>query len=120
MRFTELLPIRSEEEFTAVKEAALKDNHLPLWASHYLRREKLITGFVGLEDYVPFVHLWSHTKEMAAADSFSMLNAVENIMRYKGKRGLIIPAHSSSTFSNHLTRVGYNKMFDTTIYFKPL
>jgi len=120
-RFTELVPIRTQEEFAIVQKAATEDNHLPLWASHYMRRGvDGITGFAGLEDYYPFVHLWSHTKKMAAMDSFSMLNGMENYLRCKGKRGIIIPAYAGSTFIGHLARAGYTQMFDTTIHYKAL
>ena len=121
MRFTELTPIRSQAEFDELSRASALDNHIPLWASHIMRRQHDgITGFAGLEDHVPFVHLWSHTKKMAAADSFSMLNGMENYLRLKGKRGLIVPAHFTSTFTDQLPQAGYTRMFDTTIYFKPL
>ncbi len=121
MRFSELKPITSKEEQEALVKAAEEDNHCPVFASHYLNRERDgIVGFAGLEDYVPFVHIWTHTKKMAAPDSFSVLNAIENYLRLKKKKGLIIPAHSTSTFNGHLQRAGYAKLFDTTIFFKPL
>jgi hypothetical protein len=119
MRFTELVPIRTVEEFEKLKQAAFDDNHFPLWANYFMRRGDQITGFAGI-DSVAFTHLWSHTKHMSAADSFSMLNAIENILRLKGHQGMIIPAHNTSTFNGHLEKAGYDKMFDTTIFYKKL
>jgi len=121
-RFTELLPIRTQEEFDALQKAAQADNHISAWASHYLRRDDAITGFAGLEDHCPMVHLWAHTKLMAAQDSFSMLNAIENIQRCRGKRGIIIPSHANSTFNSKdlLKRAGYTHFTDTSLYFKSL
>jgi hypothetical protein len=120
MRFTELLPIRSQEEFLRLQEEAKKDNHIPLGASHYFRRDGQITGFAGLDNQIPCVHLWSHTQRMSAADSFSMLNAIENYNRLLGKTGIIIPQHAGSAFEGHLERVGYTKVFNSFIYMKSL
>jgi len=119
MKFTELVPIRTAEEFEALKEAAIAEEHLPLWASHYMRRGNTITGFAGIES-VPFVHLWSSVKHMAAADSFSMLNSIENLLRMRNHRGMIIPAHETSTFTNQLGKAGYKNLFQTNIHFKAL
>jgi hypothetical protein len=119
MRFTELVPIRTVEEFEKLKQAAFDDNHFPLWANYYLRRGETVTGFAGI-DSIPFTHLWAHTKHMSAADSFSMLNTIENLLRLKGHKGTIVPLHESSTFNGHLEKAGYTKMFDTTIFYKKL
>lgn len=96
------------DEYIDLCRLAKLDNHGVIVPTHLIQKDGATIGYysIGIPGK-PVVMGWMSTKELAARESFSLLNRVENHVAMNGGNGLILPIPLSSPFHPVMKSMGY-------------
>ena len=101
-RNIQINPISSQEMLTAVKEAALKDGHEPLFPTHAVIKDGEIVGsFCTIS---PTVYWWLDSKKTNVTDTAMVLQSVDTLINNEGYIGYAMPVHPRSPYHKFLMK----------------
>ena len=99
-RNLQINPISSQEMLDAVKKAASKDSHEPLFATHAVIKDGEIVGsFCTLSTTV---YWWLDSKKTDVTDTAIVLQSVDTLINNEGYIGYAMPVHPSSPYHKFL------------------
>ena len=114
-----LVPLRTPQEFTLLQTVAAADQHTVIGPSHLVTKAGEVLGYASLGT-VPMLHVWLDRHPATAGDSLRMLETAEALLADKGVRLVIMPCAEHSPFSQHMERLGFQKLGATVLWAKNL
>jgi len=117
--FPLLRRLRSTQDLLRVEEAAARDSHRVVGATHLIEKDGLVVGYASLGG-VPLVNVWLDSQRVSPRESVSLLNLGENLLAAQGSAAVLMPCAEQSPFSPLMGRLGYERLGPTTLYMKGL
>ena len=117
--FPQVVPITSEAELAALRDAAAADKHGTLLPTHIIWKNRKIAGCFSVAR-VPLVTTWLSTTDMHGRDTLIAVNAVENIVSGLGGGLIVAPVQKDSPLFPVMERLGYSPCGEFTLFQKNL
>ena len=114
-----LRPLRNEEELKRLVKAAADDGHLVWGATFLVEKAGELVGYVGL-DSVPTYQGWLHTQKIGPFESASVISQVENHVRMRNGRNLLLLLPETSPFCPVIHRFNYRHLANAQLHIKTL
>lgn len=114
-----LVPLKDNVTAKRLFEAAAADDHTVIAPTHVMMRGEQIIGYLSL-GAMPVIQSWFDSKAGHALDSLKMIEMGEAIIASQGAVAYQVAVSESSPFAPHMERLGYKKVFTTTLWQKQL
>jgi hypothetical protein len=111
-------PIKSQEELDAVVKLANNDGHLLAAPTHLVLDSE--NNIIGSLSFIPTVLVWMDTKKNHVRDSIKVKELYENHLAMNGCNVVCVPCTKESPYFQLMTKDGYVKLCDTTLFVKGL
>lgn len=114
-----LVPLKDNVTAKRLFEAAAADDHMVIAPTHVMMRGEQIIGYLSL-GAMPVVQSWFDSKSGHVLDSLKMIEMGEAILASQGAQVYQVAVSENSPFAPHMERLGYTKVFTTTLWQKQL
>tara|TARA_R110000868_G_scaffold410218_1_gene697665 strand:+ start:56 stop:421 length:366 start_codon:yes stop_codon:yes gene_type:complete len=112
--------IRTPDEYKAVIEAARADSDNINWPSHVVKDTKgTVIGAASVAS-VPLLLVWNNSQTVKVRDSLHLQRIYRSIMETKGHTGYFVACNKNSPYNKHMQDFGYNKVWETEIFYEQL
>lgn len=114
-----LVPLKDNVTAKRLFEAAAADNHTVIAPTHVMMRGEQIIGYLSL-GAMPVVQSWFDSKAGHVLDSLKMIEMGEAVITSQGAQVYQVAVSEDSPFAPHMERLGYTRVFTTTLWQKQL
>ena len=114
----DIIPGKPEHAMALVRAAA-EDGHSVLEATHIIKKDGRICGFLAVGS-VPMFFGWLHSDRTTNRDSLTALEFVEAEAKAHGARFIFLPTGSESPLTPYLPKVGFHKLKFDQVWIKQL
>ncbi len=106
--FAGLERIKTKEEFLELVAKAKEDSHGVFEPTLAVKKDGKLVGYfsIGQPGFVT-VFAWLSTKEMAARESFHLINTVEGMASANGAKAICFPVPKDSPFHPLMKEMGF-------------
>ena len=112
--------IKTTDEYKACIEAAKADNDNINWPTHVVRSNtNEIIGCASVAS-VPLLLVWNCSDKVKVRDSLHLQRIYRSIMETKGHTGYFVACNKHSPYNKHMPALGYNKVWETEIFYEQL
>lgn len=99
--------------------AAARDNHTVLGATHVMVRGERVVGYLSLGGQMT-VQCWFHSAIKNPRHSKDMIRHAETLMRNSGVKNYVVCCAAESPFTPNMERLGFTKLGATVLWQKSL
>ena len=114
-----LVPLKDNVTAKRLFEAAAADDHTVIAPTHVMLRGEEIIGYLSLGG-MPVVQSWFDSKSLHVLDSIKMIEMADAVMASQGVQAYQVAVSEESPFKEHMVRLGYTRVFTTTLWQKQL
>lgn len=114
-----LVPLKDNATARRLFEAAAADDHTVIAPTHVMVRGEQIIGYLSL-GAMPVVQSWFDSKSGHVLDSLKMIEMGEAVIASQGASAYQVAVSENSPFAPHMERLGYKRVFTTTLWQKQL
>jgi hypothetical protein len=98
-------------------DAASDDGHCIMYPSHVVKRDEQIIGY-GSICVMPVAQCWLHSKFVTPRESLILHRQLDSIVKSTGHNSVITLCTEKSPFYPVMPKLGYTKLFPTTLFIK--
>lgn len=99
-------------------EAAQRDGHHIMGATHLVMRGEECVGYVSIAG-LPVMHTWLDSQRIHAGESLRVQDQVDALLNDRfGGSPVLVPCPEESPFTPHMERLGYERLGPTMLYLK--